>query len=112
MQIEADLGPDLSTHANAGKFRRNHFGIIEDQCIPGLQKIWQGQDLMILKLPLRWHKQEACLIARSMGSQGDVILRKIEVKKVNEHDAVYSVLAVASAPSFWFLTHIHEMCIY
>ena len=94
-QVEINFRLRLAADADAGKRRRDHAGIIEDECIARLQQAWKIAHDFVREIGVvtdaaaldRAHDQQARRIARLNGVKCDGAFRQFEFEKIGSHCA-------------------------
>ncbi len=86
--LDGDHGPVPLAHAVQP--RRDHLGVVEHQGVARTQEIGQIADSAVLKHPVRPDHQHPRRIPRFGGTQGDAVVRQIEIKVRDAHLSPYS----------------------
>jgi hypothetical protein len=93
VQVEADIGAQLTTDAGAGELRRQHAGVVHHQHIAGAQNGQQIADMAIHQGFAGAHHQHARGVARLCRMKCNALGRQVEVEIVNLHWAMSQRMA-------------------
>ena len=95
MQHDLDAGRGLAADAPAIEPRRDHPGVVEDECIARPQ---QGDEITHAAI-LEWvgrvrpHHEHPRRIARADGPQRDPVFRQVEIEEPDIHGVALTLLS-------------------